>query len=109
MRVSQSGGLYRASHISGPAHNYLGMRLQETRGIADVTVLPPTGGCCHDVSLAAQEVREWISDGVARANDELGTDYGIAYAEVVENDSRRPEVYSELARRIIMEAHSAGA
>ncbi len=43
--------------------------------------------------------------GVERANDELGTSYGIVEAEVIANDSRRPEVYAELARRIIIAAH----
>ncbi len=29
MRVSFDGGLFRASHISGPTHNYLGLKLAE--------------------------------------------------------------------------------
>src|SRR5439155_10766729 len=85
MRVSQDGDLYRGTHITGPTHNYLGLRLQPSSGIAAVTVLPPVGECRHHGGLAAEEVREWISGGVARANDELGTDYGVSYAEVVEN------------------------
>ena len=105
MRVSQDGDLYRGSHITGPTHNYLGLRVEANVGVAEVTMLPPVGGCRHHDGLAADEVREWISEGIARANSELGTDYGVSYAEVVENDSRRPEVYSELARRIIREAH----
>ena len=109
MRVSFEGDLYRGSHISGPTHNYLGLRLKPNRGVAEVTVLPPAGECRHHDGLAADEVRQWISEGVARANDELGTDYGVSYAEVVENDSRRPEVYSELARRIVKEAHGLSA
>lgn len=109
MRVSRDGDLYRGSHITGPTHNYLGLRLQQSGGVAVVTVLPPVGECHHHGGLEAEEVREWIFEGIARANDELGSDYGVAYAEIVENDSRRPEVYSELARRIIKEAHSAGA
>ena len=48
------------------------------------------------------------SDCVRHA--ELGTNYGVLEAEVVANDSRRPEVYAELARRIILAAHQeAGA
>jgi hypothetical protein len=109
MKVSHDGDLYRGSHITGPTHNYLGLRLQPNGGVAEVTVLPPVGECRHDDGLAANEVREWISEGVARANDELGTGYGVSYAEVVENDSRRPDVYSELARCIIKVAHSAEA
>jgi len=31
--------------------------------------------------------------------------YGVVEAEVVANDSWRPEVYAELARRIVLAAH----
>lgn len=108
MRISQDGDLYRGHHITGPTHNYLGLRVQPSGSIAEVTVLPPVGECAHHEGLTGDEVRDWISEGVARANGELGTHYGVAYAEIVVNDSRRPEVYSELARRIVREAHNAG-
>ena len=109
MRVSLNGDLYQGSHIPGPSHNYLGLRLRTTIGVSEVTVLPPVGECRHHDGLVGCEVREWISQGIARANDELGTTYGVSYAEVVANDSHRPEVYSELARRIVKEAHGTDA
>ncbi len=109
MRVSHDSDLYRGSHISGPTHNYLGLRIQANCTVAQVTVLPPVGGCHHHDGLNAGEVREWILEGIDRANCELGTNYGVSYAEIVENDSRRPEVYAELARRIVREAHSGNA
>ena len=108
MRISREGDLFRGSHISGPTHNYLGLRLRQGGGAAfEVNVLPSDGGCRHHAGLVVGELRGWICDGVARANDELGTDYVIAYAEVVENDSRRPDVYTELARRIVKAAHAS--
>lgn len=108
MRVSQEGDLYRGSHITGPTHNYLGLRLNR-QGEASfaVTVLPPIGESQRHAGLSADEVHQWISEGVTRANDELGTNYAVDYAEVVENDSRQPEIYAELARRIIKEAHNS--
>ena len=106
MRISQDRDLFRGSHISGPTHNYLGLKLNvHGEPQFKVTVLPPIGECRHHVDLLGDEVRQWISEGVNRANHELGTDYRVAYAEIVENDSRRPEVYMELARRIVMAAH----
>lgn len=106
MRVMKEGDFYRGSHIPGPTHNFLRMRVQ--LGPIDrpvVRVLPAIGSCSHGVALNADEVLEWISVGLGRANDELGTSYEIAEAEVVANDSRRPEVYAELARRIVVAAH----
>ena len=106
MRVTKDGEFYRGSHISGPTHNLLRMRVQsEPNSSFNVRVLPPVGGCSHGAPIDADESRDWIIAGVERANDELGTSYGVAEAEVVANDSRRPEVYVELARRIILNAH----
>lgn len=82
------------------------MRVQTSRNETfDVSVLPAIGGCSHGSPLEAAEVREWIAVGVQRANDELSAAYGVQHAEVVANDSRRPEIYAELARRIILTAH----
>ena len=111
MRVTKDGDFFRGSHISGPMHNFLRMRVRPAHnGDFDVRVLPPVGSCSHGNSIDANEARDWISVGVGHANDELATSYGIIEAEVVANDSRRPEVYAELARRIILAAHQeAGA
>jgi hypothetical protein len=106
MRVTKDNDFFRGSHISGPTHNLLRMRVlpaQNDRSV--VRVLAPVGDCSHGDPIDAEETRDWISVGVDRANDELGTSYGVVEAEVVANDSRRPEVYAELARRIILAAH----
>ena len=106
MRITKDGDTYRGSHIPGPTHNSLAMRVQSTPNDAfDVMVLPAIGGCSHGTPLEAGETREWIAVGVQQANEELAAAYGVAHAEVVANDSRRPEVYAELARRIILAAH----
>jgi hypothetical protein len=106
MRVTKDGDFFRGSHITGPTHNLLRMRVQTSPNESfDVRVLPPVGECSHGPSIGAEESRDWISVGVRRVNDELGTSYGVLEAEVVANDSRRPEVYAELARRIILAAH----
>ena len=106
MRVTRDGEFYRGSHIPGPTHNFLRMRVQPAPNEnPELRVLPAIGGCSHGVALEAEEALDWIGVGVRRANDELGTTYGILEAEVVANDSRRPEVYAELARRIVLAAH----
>jgi len=106
MRVTKDGDFFRGSHIPGPTHNLLRMRVQSGRDDGfEVRVLPPVGGCVHGDPINAEETRDWISVGVDRANDELGTRCGIIEAEVIANDSRRPEVHAELACRIILAAH----
>src|SRR4051794_33554302 len=111
MRVSKEGDLFRGSHITGPTHNYLGMRVRPDgdHQSFDVRVLPPVGECSHGEAISATEAHQWISAGVTKANGELQTSYQVDYAEVVENDNRRPEVYEELARRIVHAAHEQGS
>lgn len=106
MRITKEGDFFRGSHIPGPTHNLLKMRIKSVPNNAfEVRVLPPIGGCSHGNPIVADETRDWISEGVERANNELGTSYGVVEAEVVANDSRRPDVYAELARRIVLAAH----
>jgi hypothetical protein len=107
MRVTKDGDFYQGSHIPGPMHNTLRMRVQTGPHQSPVLrVLPAVGSCSHGAELRAEEVLEWISVGVERGNEALGTNYGIVEAEVIANDSRRPEVYAELARRIVLAANS---
>ncbi len=106
MIVSKDGDFFRGTHIPGPTHNLLRLRVQLMPNASfSVRVLPAVGGCLHGPAIKPEESRDWISVGVERANEELGTNYGVAEAEVVANDSRRPEVYAELARRIVVAAH----
>jgi|SRR3954449_3369598 hypothetical protein len=108
MRIWRDGDLFRGSHIPGPSHNFLAMRVAQNHGqSAVVKVLPPIGECVHEEGLTVEAVLPWLLEGVNRANEQLGTQYAIGYAEVVENDSPRPEVYVELARRIVAMAHDA--
>ena len=106
MRVTKDGDFFRGCHSPGPTHNFLKMRvLTSHQGGFEVRVLPPIGGCTHGDPIIAEEAHEWIALGVERANREIGIGYGVVEAEVVANDSRRPEVYVELARRIVLAAH----
>lgn len=106
MKVSKDGEYYCCSHISGPAHNLLRLHPQSTptEGFA-IIVLPPVGGPSPCSRQDIEEIRSSINNGVALASDELGTCYGVMRAEIVANDSWRPQVYVELARRIILAAH----
>lgn len=109
MTVTKDGDFFQGSHIPGPTHNLLRMRVQSAPNPSFlVRVLPPVSGCSHGAPIDAEESRDWISVGVERANDQLGSNYGVIEAEVVANDSRRPEVYAELARRIVLAAHEEG-
>lgn len=105
MRITVEDGLYKGSHIPGPSHNYLGVRFGRTVGQSfTIEVLPPIGGNPR-AALTADEVRPWIEEGFRIAEGEIGRAFEIERAEIIENDSRRPEVYRELARLIVLRHH----
>ena len=105
-RVVKDGELYVASHITGPTHNLLKLRIvDESAPSLTVRVLPPIGECSHGNSLTAADVQPWIEVGVDHANRDLGTSYQVDYAEIVANDTPRSEVYHPLARMIVTAAH----
>ena len=107
MRVSFDGELFQASHISGPTHNYLGLKLAEGGGSPGFTVKvhPPVGECCPNNHLSSFDVGSWIAKGIEAGNRQAGARFGVTYAEVVENDHPLPQVYAELARLIVLAAH----
>jgi len=105
-RVVKDGELYVASHITGPTHNFLKLRIaDESAPYLTVRVLPPIGECSHGDPLTTADVRPWIEAGVDHANRDLGTNYRVDYAEIVANDTPRLEVYHPLARMIVTAAH----
>lgn len=105
MHITERDGTFTAQHVTGPTHNML--RLTVGRGNPQefaVTVLPPTGECCHHEGLTAEEIILAIQSGLADANAALRTDYVIEAAQIVENDSRQPGIYEYLTRKIIEKA-----
>ncbi|WP_440860064.1 hypothetical protein [Sphingopyxis sp. 22461] len=104
----EDDGSYTATHITGPTHNLLRLRLcVEPRDIFTVRVLPPVGEYRHHDGLTADDVIPSIRSGVARANAEQGTNFSVEHAEIIEDDSRYPAAYEILAIKIIRAAAEA--
>ncbi|MEQ1489131.1 MAG: hypothetical protein ABL932_01135 [Terricaulis sp.] len=91
MRVRFDGTMFTGTHITGPTHNYLGVVVSASPSddwpLAEVNLHPN-----EPRRLQIGEVREWITDGVRRANDALGTNYGVASAQFVISDSHYPDI-----------------
>ncbi len=106
MQVSIENGMYKGSHTTGPTHNYLGVTFSTLKNHDfTIEILPPIGRCPQGLGLTCDEVRPWIEEGLRAAENEIGRKFTIERAEVIENDNRRPEVYRELARRIVLKHH----
>lgn len=105
MHITQDKNVFTASHVTGPTHNML--RLRVGRGDEKdfiVTVLPPVGECRHHNGLTAEEVVPAIQAGLTDANAALAADYVVEAAEILENDSRQPGIYEYLTLKIIEKA-----
>lgn len=112
MRVWREGDVFVGTHIPGPSHNMLKLRLERGRDRADFTVTAHEGqpvvarkGRLSPMPLVPDEVKTWIQEGIDRANHQLGTDYGVVHAEFVLDDSRRPDVYAAFAEGMVILAH----
>lgn len=111
MRVSFDGELYRGSHVTGPTHNHLALSLKAGGGddfdiVAHVLEASADAKISVEPQIRSDELRTWVLMGIDQANAELGTTYGPDRAEFVVSDSYRPEIYVELARRIVLQAHA---
>lgn len=107
MRISNEGDRYLGSHIPGPSHSSLALRLTQSAAphVPEITAHDrhPSSG----IKLRAEEVAEWVSHGIAQANRELGTRYVDTHIEFDVTDSYRPELMVELSRRIVLAKHTA--
>ena len=106
MRINFDGEMFRASRITGPKHNYLGMVVLSVAGADDWPLIEHAHGN-EPRSLESSDIRAWISEGVRKANEALGTDYGIGRAEYVISDSSDPAIYRAMAENIVLKAHSS--
>lgn len=94
--------VYKVARITGPEHNFLGIRFDGGGREIEVVLLPMKNGerrqIDQDVVLAQ------VTEGLLEANDELGKDYTISQIFIVPSDSPSKSVYKyltvELLKRI---------
>ena len=102
MNIVKVGDVYKATRITGPQHNYLGLVLSET-GVESVTIEPLS----VDTSEVAgetfddQQLFDAVQRGVTEANKALGTRFRIARLQYVPTDTPNPATYSTLAKYIV--------
>ena len=106
MQFRVDGQIFKATHISGPTHNYLGLSLAENGDTGSLVVEPLTLNSQEPVRLDVADIQDWVSKGVASANRDLATQYRLKRIEFVVSDSPRAEIYELLARRIIERIHA---
>jgi len=107
MQFVQHGEFLTVARITGVTHNLLQIRLDRNACRPTCERLPPTGGCKHK-PLDEDALVRYVLQGVAEANNELGTDYSVADIRYVENDTPPETAYRFMAISIIKRFHLGG-
>lgn len=102
MNIVKVGDVYKATRITGPQHNYLGLVLSET-GVESVTIEPLSVDTSEVAveTLDDQQLLDAVQRGVTEANQALGTRFRIARLQYVPTDTPNPATYSTLAKYIV--------
>ena len=103
------GEYLAASHITGPRHNCLQLRLARGPQAHPICEqLPPIGDCKHDPLDEVALVRN-VLEGVSQANLRGNTDYCVTHIRYAENDTGPVVVFALLASKIVEHLSSGGA
>ena len=84
MNVVKVGDVYKATRITGPQHNFLGLVLSET-AVESVTIEPLSVDASEVAveTLDDQQVIDMVQRGVTEANEAFGTRFRIARLQYV--------------------------
>lgn len=102
MQFVRIGDYYGASHITGPKHNLLQLRLSTGVGVQVpvLETLPTNTNCSHPL-LNDEVVVEKVVEGVAEANLRLGTSFRVTHIRRVANDTGPEVLLAYMAGKII--------
>lgn len=99
MQFIKDNDLYKVARITGPTHNFLAIRLSETKCVTQVTPLPIKQG---DVErLDGEKVLAQVLNGLAEVNQELVKEYFVSEVQFVPSDTESSSVYSFLVSELI--------
>lgn len=99
MQFKFDDGVYKVARITGPQHNFLGIRLSDVGGEINIEALPMKNSESHrieqDVVLAQ------VIEGLREINEKLGKSYFISQVFFVPSDSPSDSVYKFLIVELI--------
>lgn len=104
MNVTKTDNMYKASRISGPKHNYLGIVVTEdvrvTPNVVERTLNVEQQPSCID----KERLVTAVSGGVREGNREYGSAYHIEVIEFVSSDTPDYDIYTMMAKAIVKAA-----
>ena len=103
MQVSRRGEFYVVSRITGPTHNFLGLRFG---GVGDCILSQKWVQSNFQQCVEPELVRREVLAAVAEANAKWSTNYTVAEVEFVGDDTPIYRAYRMLANLLIERMHS---
>jgi hypothetical protein len=99
MNFSRNGDWYQVSRITGPSHNFLGLKFGESSASPPVVEFSSVGTGAEEIE--ADDVQRQVLEGLYEANAQLGTAYHIAAIRFVTTDTPSLSIYRSLTRSLI--------
>ncbi len=103
MKVYRDGPYIKATHVTGPPHNYLGLVLQRSEVVPKTRVdrveLPNDGN--NPDRVDEEQLVKIVKQEVDNANTGLEAKIQLQIIQYVPTDSPREEIYRLMAKNII--------
>jgi len=106
MQFILDNGVYKVARITGPEHNFLGIRLGGADDPLDVVSLPVKEG--EQLKIEGQEVLRQVEEGLNLVNQELDKQYFISELHFVPSDTESTSVYIFLIQELIKRIDCGG-
>lgn len=106
MQFVLDNGVYKVARITGPSHNFLGIRLSDDK--RKMKVLSLQSDCCKILRINEEEVVNQVSLGLARINENLSKQYFISEVQFVASDTYSSDVYELLTMELISRIDGGG-
>lgn len=99
--------VYKVARVTGPAHNFLGLRLADDGREIDVVQLPIKVGEYNRIDRDA--VLAQVKQGLVDINAQLGKAYAVSQIFFVPSDTPSTSVYRYLTVELVKRLDSRGA
>lgn len=109
MQFFRIGEFFSASHITGPKHNLLQLRLSPAAGSkAPILETLPAVGTCSHAPLNDETVVAQVVTGVEEANRRLGTTFTVTHIRRIANDTGPEVLLAYMAEKIVERVAEGG-
>lgn len=107
MQFVFDGKFYKAIKITGPAHNMLGLALEEIKN-HEIEIISLGSRMIAENNINELDVKNQVLSGIETINNEFGLKYFIAKIQFIPSDTPSESVYTELTIEIIRRLITGG-